>query len=108
MSANVIVITKDNFESEVIKSGVPVLIDFWASWCGPCRMVAPVMEELASEFSGKAKIGKVNVDEQMELSSKFRIQSIPTVMLFKNGQQVDKVIGARPKDDFVKMINKNL
>jgi len=105
---NVIILTGENFENEVIKSDKPVLVDFWAEWCGPCRAVAPIMDELASEYDGKAKIGKINVDEQGELAAKYRIMSIPTVMLFKNGEIVDKVIGARTKADFAKMIENNL
>ncbi len=104
----VTVLTKNNFEQIVNESDKPVLVDFWAAWCGPCRMVAPVMEELAEEYVGKAVIGKVNVDEENELSSKFRIMSIPTVMLFKGGQVVDKIVGARPKSDFIKILDKNI
>ena len=107
-SDKVLIITKDNFEQEVINSDKPVLVDFWAQWCGPCRMVAPIMDELAEDFDGKAKIGKVNVDEQGELAAKFRIMSIPTVMLFKDGQMVEKVIGARSKAEFANLLHKNL
>jgi len=104
----IVVLTKDNFEQEVTQSDKPVLIDFWAAWCGPCRAVAPVMEELASEFEGKAKIAKVNVDEEGELAAKFRIMSIPTIMLFKDGNMADKIIGARSKSEFTDLLNKNL
>ncbi len=104
----VLTITKDNFEDEVLKSDIPVLVDFWASWCGPCRAIAPVIDELANDFYGRAKVGKINVDEERELAEKFRIMSIPTVMLFKNGQAVEKVIGARPKEDFAALIEKNV
>lgn len=107
-SDKVITLTKDNFEQEVLKSDKPVLVDFWAQWCGPCRAVAPVMDELAEEFNGRAKIGKINVDEQGELAAKFRIMSIPTVMLFKGGEVVEKVIGARSKEEFSKMLEKNI
>jgi thioredoxin 1 len=107
-SDKVIIITKDNFEQEVINSDKPVLVDFWAQWCGPCRAVAPIMDELADDFDGKAKIGKINVDEQGELAAKFRIMSIPTVMLFKDGQMVEKVIGARSKAEFETLLQKNL
>ncbi len=103
-----VVLTKDNFDELVTGSDKPVLVDFWASWCGPCRAVAPVMEELAEDYDGQAVIGKVNVDNEGELSAKFRIMSIPTVMLFKGGQVVDKVVGARPKGDFVKLLEKNI
>jgi len=104
----VIEITKDNFEQKVLNSDKPVLIDFWASWCGPCRAVAPVMEELAGQYDGRAVVGKVNVDNENELSAKFRIMSIPTVMLFKGGQVVDKIVGSRPKADFENLLNKNI
>lgn len=107
-SDKVITLTKDNFEQEVLKSDKPVLVDFWAQWCGPCRAVAPVMDELAEEFDGRAKIGKINVDEQGELAAKFRIMSIPTVMLFKGGEVVEKVIGARSKEEFSKMLEKSI
>jgi len=107
-SDKIIILTKDNFEQEVINSDKPVMVDFWAQWCGPCRMVAPIMDELAEEFDGKAKVGKVNVDEQGELAAKFRIMSIPTVMVFKNGEMVDKVVGARSKADFSLLLQKNL
>lgn len=107
-SDKVMTITKENFDQEVLKSDKPVLVDFWASWCGPCRMVAPIIDELASEYDGKAKLGKVNVDEQGELAAKFRIMSIPSIILFKNGQIAEKVVGARSKADFAQLIDKNL
>ncbi|HHW49590.1 MAG TPA: thioredoxin [Clostridiaceae bacterium] len=107
-SDKVITLTKDNFEQEVLKSDIPVLVDFWASWCGPCRAVAPIIDELSVEFDGRAKVGKVNVDEQGELVEKFRIMSIPTIILFKGGQMVDKIIGARTKEEFAKMIENNI
>ncbi len=105
---NIITVTKDNFEQVVVNSEIPVLLDFWASWCGPCRAVSPLMEQLADEYKGKAAVGKVNVDEENELAAKFRVLSIPTVMLFKGGQVVDKIIGARSKDEFSGLIAKNL
>lgn len=95
--AQAIEITDKNFE-EIIKSDTPVLIDFWAEWCGPCKMIAPVVEELASEYKGKAVIGKVDVDSNPEVSAKFGIRSIPTLLVFKNGEVVDKQIGAVPKN----------
>lgn len=104
----VLIMTKDNFDEIVSGTDKPVLVDFWASWCGPCRSVAPVIDELAQEYDGKAVIGKVNVDEQGELSARFRIMSIPTIMLFKGGQAVDKIVGARPKNDFASLLDKNL
>jgi thioredoxin 1 len=97
-------VTKMTFEEEVLKSSVPVLVDFWAPWCGPCRMLSPSLEELARELDGKAKVVKVNVDEEPELASKYGIMSIPTVIAFKGGQASGKMIGFRPKDDFRKMV----
>lgn len=92
-------ITKDNFENEVLKSDIPVLIDFWATWCGPCRMMSPVVAELAEQYEGKAKICKVNVDEEPELAAAFRVTSIPMFVVIKNGQVKSSVVGARPKQD---------
>ena len=90
-------ITAANFEQEVMNSPIPVLVDFWATWCGPCRMIAPAMEEIAREQAGRIKVGKVNVDEEMELAMQFGISSIPTLMVFKNGQLVNQALGAMPK-----------
>ena len=86
-------LTKDNFDAEVINSNIPVLVDFWATWCGPCRMIAPVIESIAEKFDGRIKVGKVNVDEKPEISLEYNIASIPTVMIFKNGEEVSKSIG---------------
>lgn len=91
-------ITKENFESEVLKSDLPVLVDFWASWCGPCKMLAPILEQVAEENQGSVKVGKVNVDEQEELASKFGIVSIPTVILFKGGEPVKTSVGLVQKE----------
>jgi len=107
-SEKVIVLTKENFNQEVKESNIPVLVDFWASWCGPCRMVAPVIDELANDFDGRIKVGKVNVDEQRELAMQYKVMSIPTIILFKNGEEVDKIVGVRSKQDFANMIEKNL
>lgn len=99
-----ITITNDNFESEVLKSEKPVLVDFWASWCGPCKMVSPVIDEIAGEVT-HAKIGKVNVDEQPELAAKFRVMSIPTLAVFKDGKLVSSTVGAKHKSDILSMLS---
>lgn len=93
-----VVVNQSNFEQEVVKSELPVLIDFWAPWCGPCRMMAPVVEDLAVELAGKAKIAKVNVDENQELAMQFNVMSIPTFLIFKNGVVVDQLVGGMEKD----------
>ena len=105
---NVLELTSENWHSEVLQSSVPVLVDFWAVWCGPCRMIAPTIEQLAQEYAGKIKVGKVNVDDQQELAVQYRINSIPQVFLFKNGQVVDRLTGAQPKSAYVAAINKAL
>ena len=95
-----------NFEHEVINADKKVLLDFWAPWCGPCRMVAPILDELANQYGDKLIVAKVDVDEQGELAQRYRIMNIPTLMLFKQGELVDKAIGARPKAALEQMINK--
>ncbi|MCU0412635.1 MAG: thioredoxin [Bacteroidetes bacterium] len=90
-------VTDSNFEAEVLKSSTPVLVDFWAEWCGPCKMIAPVVEELAKELSGKLKVGKVDVDNNQQIAMKFGIRSIPTLLVFKGGKVVDQLVGAVPK-----------
>ena len=99
-------LTNESFENEVLHSDIPVVVDFWASWCGPCRMVAPVIEELAREYSGKAKVGKVNVDEEAELAVKYGIVSIPTVLIFKNGEVMEKLVGAQSQDEYEDAVDK--
>lgn len=97
-------ITRENFENEVMKSDIPVLIDFWAPWCGPCQMMGPIIEQLAEEYEGKAKVGKVNVDEEGELSQAFGVMSIPTIVLVKDGKVVRQAVGARPKAEVEAML----
>lgn len=99
-------LTKQTYDGEIVNSDVPVLVDFWAPWCGPCRMLAPVIEEIAQEYEGKVKVCKVNVDEEGELASMNAIVSIPTVILFKDGKQVGKLVGANPFDDYADLIEK--
>ena len=106
MSKNIIELNADNFESE-IKNGV-TLVDFWAEWCGPCKMLTPVIHELADDFAGKAKVAKLNVDECGEIAMKFGIMSIPTIIIFKDGQPAEKSIGAAPKETLAELINNHL
>ncbi len=105
---NVITLTTSNFETEVTHSDKPVLVDFWATWCGPCRAVAPIVEQLATEYDGKAKIGKIDVDAEGDLARKYGISSIPTIMVFKGGEVVEQVLGARPKNQIAAMLDKHV
>ncbi|MBI3292489.1 MAG: thioredoxin [Elusimicrobia bacterium] len=106
MSEAAVNVTSTNFQSQVLQSKVPVILDFWASWCAPCRAVAPILDELAVKYQGKLAVGKVNVDEHQELAAQFGILNIPTLIFFKGGQEVDRVVGVQPKSQLESKIQK--
>ena len=106
MAGPVVDINDNNFENEVLKSSAPVLVDFWAEWCGPCKMLAPTVEKLAKEYNGKLKVCKVNVDENPNSASRFGIQAIPTLLIFKNGTNFDRIVGVTPEKDLRNRIEK--
>ncbi|MGD0590057.1 MAG: thioredoxin [Bacteroidota bacterium] len=101
-------LAEETFEQEVLKATIPVLVDFWAAWCGPCKMIAPIVEELATEYEGKLKIGKVDVDNHQKIAMQFGIRSIPTLLIFKGGKVVEQIVGAAPKKTLVEKLSKHL
>jgi thioredoxin 1 len=103
---NVAVLTDASFDQEVLQSGVPVLVDFWAEWCGPCKMLGPVLEELAGEYTGRVKVGKLNIDEHQKVASDYGIRAIPTLLLFKNGEVAEQIVGLRSKRDLKASLDK--
>jgi thioredoxin 1 len=105
---NVLELSASNWQKEVTESAVPVVVDFWAVWCGPCRMIAPTIDQLADEYAGRIKVGKVNVDDSQDLAAQYRINTIPQVFIFKGGQVVDRIVGAQSKNHFQAAIDKAL
>ncbi len=106
MAGAVIELTDANFEQEVATSSTPVLVDMWATWCGPCRLIAPVVEELAGTYQGRLKVGKVNVDDHPQVAAQFRIMNIPTLLLIRGGQEVDRIVGVVPKEELARRIDR--
>ena len=108
MAGAVVELSDANFDQEVVRSSTPVLVDLWAAWCGPCRLIAPMVEELAGTYQGKLKVGKVNVDDHPQVAAQFRIMNIPTLLLFKGGQEADRIVGVVPKEELARRIDKLL
>ena len=108
MAGTALELTAGNFEQEVLKSTTPTLVDLWAAWCGPCRLIAPVVEELATTYNGKLKVGKLNVDDHPQVAAQYGVMNIPTLLLFKGGKEVDRIVGVQPKPELVRRIDKVL
>lgn len=108
MAGNVLEITDGNFQQEVLGASVPVLVDFWAAWCAPCRSIAPTIEAVANDYNGKARVGKLNVDENNEIAAKLSIKGIPTLILFKNGAEQERIVGATTKENISRMIERHI
>ena len=110
MAENIQTVNDGNFEAEVLtaSNSTPVMVDFWAEWCRPCHMLAPTVAEIAHDYAGKLKVTKLNVDEAMNSASRYRVQGIPTLLLFKNGQVVEQIVGARPKDEITKVLDRHI
>ena len=104
----VVATSKQTWENDVIKSDTPVLVDFWAEWCGPCRMVSPIVEQLANSLEGKVKVSKLNVDQNPEIAAEYNIQSIPSLVLFKNGKEINRIVGLSPREKYEKFVYKTL
>ena len=105
MAGAVVEFSDTNFDQEVTKSATPVLVDLWAAWCGPCRMIAPVVEELAGKYQGRLKVGKLNVDDHPQVAAQFRVMNIPTLLLFKGGKEVDRIVGVVPKEELARRVD---
>jgi len=108
MAVGVLELSQENFEQEVLKSSTPVLVDLWAAWCGPCRIIAPLVEELAGTYQGKVKFGKLNVDDHPQLAAQHRVMNIPTLLLFKGGREIDRLVGVQPKQELIRRLDSAL